>query len=161
MRNIDKAIHEDEWIQSLDDQHLAAWLMMLHTMCDDQGRFEINIAKLRFCVFRSVIISDDEVEKIINNFALAKKVFLYEANGKKYCQVINWWKYQYLASYMSPSNFPAPEGWTDCWRYNDGVSKKPVPSDNWAERKTVGGFGLLTLASAMSSVNQPSSVSRS
>ena len=138
MRNIDKAIHEDEWIQSLDDQHACAWFFLLISGCDDQGRFEVTPGKLRPRMFRSTATPNEEIEKVINNFAAAKKVFLYEVGGKKYGQVVNWWKYQNKSTFMAESKFPAPKGWTDCW--NSGTGYHQSTSDNWEYREEDGGF---------------------
>ena len=140
MRNIDKEVCENTWAQSLNDRDAIAWILIINTMCDDQGRFEINFRNLRYHVFRANEISDKEIEKVLNALAEEKKIVIYEVNDKKYCQVINWWKYQYELSDMEMSRFPAPEGWTDCWNHAHSFDGKSSQSGSWINRMKDGGF---------------------
>jgi len=76
----------------------------------------------------------------LEKFDVKKKIVIYEVNDKKYCQVINWWKYQYELSDMEMSRFPAPEGWTDCWNHAHSFDGKSSQSGSWINRMKDGGF---------------------
>ena len=140
MRNIDRKIYEDIWMQSLDDKHRLAWIMLNNSVCDDQGRFELNPRTMRLSMFFGDQISDNEIKGVVNNFVTAKKILHYEVDGIQYFQVINWWKYQSQSSYMAASKFPAPDGWTDRFHFT-GKNRKHIKSDNWND----GVAGFITL----------------
>ena len=145
MRNIDPELFEDNWVQSLSDRDFSAWVLLISSMCDDHGRFELNLVRLRTRVFRSRLVSDDEIRKVLNEFAEAKKISIYLVNGKQYCQVLNWWKYQFKSSYMKESKYPAPEGWCDRFHYT-GKGRKSITSQNWSS----GGAGFVQPANSES-----------
>ena len=156
MRNIDRKIYEDTWVQSLDDRHRLTWIMLLNSFCDDQGRFELNPRTMRFVMFFGDNISDSDVKALINDFVVAKRIIQYEDGGRIYYQVTNWWKYQQKSLFMSKSKFPAPPGWEDAYRYND-KGRKLAQSANWQTREKAAGY--ITLHSVManlSSVKQSS-----
>lgn len=154
MRNIDKEMHKDFWYRSLSERQKLAWLNMITQLADDQGRFVMDTLEIRYKVFSGdQAVTNDEIVKIFEYFTKDGKVFLYEIKEIQYCQIVNWWKYQSSANYMSISKYPAPDGWADCYRYG-GKGRKPIISPNWKNREIEGGF--MTFIAAVNSVNQPS-----
>ncbi len=133
MRNIEKDVYKDIWMQSQDHAHCLAWLMLIISTCDDQGRFEMHPSRLRARLFfGDPKITDDYIKSVINDFVSAKKVVQYEVDGKLYCQIVNWWKYQQKSSHMTVSKFPAPKNWIDRFYYT-GKGRKPIKSLYWEE----------------------------
>jgi hypothetical protein len=62
-------------------------------------------------------ISLQEVEDDLKAIEAIGSLLIYKVDGKKYLQLINWWKYQ-QGQWASPSDYPAPDGWTDRARYH-------------------------------------------
>ena len=58
---------------------------------------------------------------------LSIMIIVYTAKKKAYYQIVNWWEYQ-QPQWAYPSEYPAPDGWTDRLRYRkDGH----VLTENW------------------------------
>ena len=134
MRNIDSDMHTDPWLRTLTMTQRVAWYGMITQIADDQGRFRRDYVDFRYKIFFGDQIPDSEIGAILENFSKAGKIVVYRDsnpnNLDEYIQIINWWKYQGSASYMTQSKYPAPPGWTDKWCYT-GKKRKPVKSDNW------------------------------
>jgi hypothetical protein len=129
MRHIDPATLHDEWYIAQTPQVRLFWLSLLLAV-DDQGRFAANPALVRSRLFPADDISLAEVEALLQ--AVDGKVRFYEINGTRYGQLVNWWKYQGHAIWMGPSRYPAPEGWSDRYRYH-AKGNKIVQSSNWRD----------------------------
>jgi len=152
MKHIDKEMHKDLWYRSLSERQKFAWSNMITQLADDQGRFVMDTIEIRYKVFSGdMTVPDNEIIKIFEHFFSEGKVHLYTIKGIQYCQIVNWWKYQSKGNFMSISKFPAPDGWTDCYRYG-GKGRTPIVSPNWKNRETEGGF--MTIFSSITSVNQ-------
>jgi hypothetical protein len=152
MRNISKTIYEDEWMIENDFKTNLAWIMIVNSLPDDQGRFELtNPTSLKNKIFMGKGTVEDTLA-MLAKFVRDGKLVEYTV-GKKHCyQIMNWWRHQISASYMQKSKLPAPDGWVDAWRVNvTGKGKTKNASPNWDERETLAGF--ITMASVMSSVN--------
>jgi hypothetical protein len=134
MRHIDPATLHDEWYIAQTPQVRLFWLSLLLAV-DDQGRFAANPALVRSQLFPADDLSLAEVEALLQ--AVDGKVLFYEANGNRYGQLANWWKYQSHAVWMGPSRFPPPDGWADRYRYH-AKGNKIVQSSNWRDAPEVG-----------------------
>jgi hypothetical protein len=142
---------------SLDYKHNLAWIILINSIVDDQGRFELNVGSLRYKIFVGKG-TNDEVIAVLSRFVQDAKLIEYYAGKKRYYQVFNWWKHQIKGSFMAKSKYPAPEGWVDAWRVNTkwvknakGSKVTQEASPNWENRKTMAGF--VTLNNAMSVIN--------
>ena len=61
-------------------------------------------------------------------------LYLYQAGGERYYQVINWWDHQQM-TWAHPSKYPAPPEWVDRIRYNAKGNEQV--KENWSKK---GGF---------------------
>jgi DnaD/phage-associated family protein len=132
MRHISPEILVDPWYTSLSLMERQAWFGLLLTV-DDQGRFIAISALIRSRIFPSDDIALSEIENAIQTFSHGEKLFLYEVDGVRYGQLVNWWKYQQASNFMARSKYPAPEGWADCWRVNSKGNKVDM-SGNWEQK---------------------------
>jgi hypothetical protein len=144
MRHIDPNTWQDEFFGAqLTITERLIWLGMIASVADDQGRLLDNPALLRSLVFPyDDGIPLEVVATALEKLVSAGKVFRYQAQGKSLLQIVNWWKYQSSASWMSPSKYPPSEGWQDCYRYH-GPGNTLVTSPNWKNRAA--GFVLPSL----------------
>lgn len=134
-RMISADLFEDDFIGSLDFFSRIAWIGLIVSCADDQGRFLDNPAIIRSKVFAlDNDVKDKKVESTISELSAAGKILRYQSNNKKLIQIVNWWKYQ-SPSWASPSKFPAPDGWIDRAKYHRQDNK--VESINWTME---GGF---------------------
>jgi hypothetical protein len=139
MRHIDPNTWQDEFFGTqLNVTERLIWLGLIASVADDQGRMLDNTALLRSLIFPyDDGLGLDVISGAIEKLAIASKIHRYQANGKSLLQIVNWWKYQSSASWMSPSKYPPPEGWQDCFRYHT-AGNELVTSPNW--KKRAGGF---------------------
>lgn len=84
---------------------------------DDQGRIKGHVAFLRSRIFPYDDVSTEEIENGLVLIQENNTVQLYEIDGKRYIQLVNWWEYQSL-QFAMPSNYPAPAEWQDRIRFN-------------------------------------------
>jgi hypothetical protein len=123
-RMVAAAVWEDEFVGSLTFFERLLWIGLIVTCADDQGRLAYNLPVIKAKVF----IYDDnlaleKIEETIQRIVGAGKLAKYgDEKGKSYLQIINWWKYQSLQWPMA-SKYPAPEGWTDRYRYHSAERK--------------------------------------
>jgi hypothetical protein len=108
----------------------------LINLADDQGRMKAHPAYLRSQLFAYDDVSLDDIGKWLEMIMANGTIVIYEAAGKEYLQLVNWWEYQSL-QYASPSEHPRPQGWQDRLRYN--AKGNMVLTCNWV---TVGGDPL-------------------
>lgn len=90
----------------------------LVTLADDQGRIKAHPSYLRSQLFpydEDVSIAD--IRKWLAAIVANGTAIAYQADGKEYIQLLNWWDYQSL-QYAMPSEHPRPADWTDRIRYN-------------------------------------------
>lgn len=86
-------------------------------MADDQGRVKAFPAYLRSQIFPYDDVAIADIAKWLRLIAQNGTIEIYQADGKEYIQLLNWWEYQSL-QYPAPSEYPAPQGWRDRIRYN-------------------------------------------
>jgi hypothetical protein len=79
---------------------------------DDQGRIKGHPVYLRSVIFPYDDITVEDIGKWLDMMAANGTVLWYEANGKEYLQLLNWWDYQDITS-PKPSIYPAPPNWQD------------------------------------------------
>jgi hypothetical protein len=130
-------LFEDDFINSLDYFQRYLWIGLFVACADDQGRFMDSHPIIRAKVFPlDREVTDEIVEAALINYCAAGKIVRYVANGKHLAQIVKWWTYQ-APSWASPSKYPAPEGWTDRFKYHTVGNKIHV--ENWNEK---GGYTL-------------------
>ena len=95
---------------------------------DDQGRMKANPVYLRAQIFPYDDIAPGQIQEWLNIMADNDTIILYEADGRAYLQLLNWWKYQSL-QYAQPSQFPRPVGWKD--RIRKTLTKGYIVTCNW------------------------------
>jgi DnaD/phage-associated family protein len=100
----------------------------IFTSADDQGRMKANPAYLRSVVFPYGEMSLKDIAEWLDLIEANGTIRRYEADGKDYLQLLNWWEYQSL-SFAMPSDCPAPDGWKDRIRYNR--KKSAILTYNW------------------------------
>lgn len=129
IRFIDPNIITSETIAELNHRQRDLWIRLLLTV-DDQGRCPGNPALLRSLLFPLDDIDKLTVESDLRILADHSMVLEYELGGKKYLQVVNWQKYQRKSEWLGKSDYPAPPGWHDRYRYM-GKGRQPQKSENW------------------------------
>ncbi|MHC1739701.1 MAG: hypothetical protein AB9897_01165 [Anaerolineaceae bacterium] len=136
-RTIVEEIRSSETFAKLDYRQRDLFQGLIE-VADDQGRLPGTPTMVRSRVWPADDISIDEVQSDLNVLAGGEDPFIkiYKVDGKTYLQIINWWIYQPM-QWAQESNYPAPEGWTDRWRYT-GPGKKII-SKNWEK---VGGYSV-------------------
>lgn len=100
----------------------------IFTSADDQGRIKANPAYLRSVIFPYGEMSLNDIAEWLDLIEANDTIRRYEADGKDYLQLLNWWEYQSL-SFAMPSDCPAPDGWKDRIRYT--VKGPRIVTYNW------------------------------
>jgi len=95
---------------------------------DDQGRVRAIPKYLRVTIFPYDQTTDADIQDWLQLLAAQNTIILYEAEGKQYAQLVNWWKYQSL-QYAQPSPYPRPAGWQD--RVRRTITKGMIATCNW------------------------------
>ena len=132
-RTIDCKIRSSQSYARLNYRQRDLWHGLIETV-DDQGRMPGEITYIRSMVWPFDDIPLKDVDGDLSVLVKEEMVKIYEICGNKYLQIINWWKYQ-GGSWMGISNHPAPEGWTDRYRFHGKDNK--IITRNWLE---LGGF---------------------
>lgn len=133
MRKIDESIFQDEFILDLSHLERLTWIGLIVTCSDDQGRLENNPRRIRIQVFPDDDLPNNTIKKAISKFFEANKILIYQSGDKEIIQIKNWWKYQSGAAWMAKSDFPAPQGWEDFYRFH-GKGGEIIKSPNWENR---------------------------
>ena len=131
-RMIDAAIWRSETIARLTRPQRLTLIGMISN-ADDQGRLQGHPSLLRSMLYPFDDIQLSEIEAEIQAIASGGTIHLYEVNGCRYIQLVNWWRYQSPA-FAWPSRWPAPEGWVDRERFRRG---NDVVVRNWDTDPTV------------------------
>ena len=129
-RMIDPAFWQSETMAELTrDQRLL--FIGLFSNADDQGRMRAHGALIRSMVFPYDDIELDEIENDLQAIAAKECIHLFDVEGKRCLQIINWWKYQ-SPQWAYSSKIPPPEGWNDRLRYRqDNI----VIVNNWPTKE--------------------------
>jgi hypothetical protein len=133
-RMINGDTFEDEFFTTLSIFGRLLWIGCITKLADDQGRFRDNAALIRSNLFPMDDIPLNDIEKAIQLFSIDGRILRYEKDGKKLIQIVNWWKHQ-KPRWASASNYPAPDGWVDRYRYHGEGNK--ILESNW---NSIGGY---------------------
>lgn len=95
---------------------------------DDQGRGKANPVYLRSQIFPYDDVTASDVAQWLRMVADNETITIYQADGKEYYQVLNWWQYQ-AHQYAMPSQYPKPDGWSD--RIRKSLTKGVIITCNW------------------------------
>jgi len=118
MRNISDKIWDDDWFAEQEPTGKLIWIGIISKVADDQGRFRNNADLVKSLLFPMTKTPDvNQVDLWLAMFITDGRLIAYEIGGKKLLQIANWWKYQDASQWMGQSEFPAPEGWQDWYRY--------------------------------------------
>jgi hypothetical protein len=125
---------EDEFFTTLSIFDRLLWIGVITKLADDQGRLRDNAALIRSNIFPMDDIPVGDIEKAIKLFSTDGRIVRYTKDGKKLIQIVNWWKHQ-RPRWASASIYPAPDGWTDRYRYHGEGNK--ILEKNW---NSIGGY---------------------
>lgn len=130
-RYIDPAIRRSQSMSKLTYRQRDLWIGLILTS-DDQGRRESNPALIRSDVWPYEDVALADIDDDLKQLEEIGFILRYTVDSKDYLQIINWHKYQKRAEWLAPSNFPAPPGWNDRYRYH-GKGNSVIASDNWKD----------------------------
>ena len=130
-RMIDPRLWQSETIAALTRNQRLLFIGIFSN-ADDQGRLRAHPALIRSLLFPFDDIPLEEIECDLAAIAQGESILLYDVDGKRCLQVLNWWEYQ-TPQWAYPSKMPPPEGWRDRLRYRQD---NHVIKENW------GGEGL-------------------
>lgn len=130
IRNIDPCIRLSESVAQLTYRQRDLWTRLLLTV-DDQGRFPANPLLIRANVWALDNIDIKEVEEELKTLEGLEFILIYEVDGKRFLQIRKWQKYQRASEWLGQSEYPAPKGWQDRFRFH-GKERKIIQSDNWS-----------------------------
>ena len=125
-RMIHDCLWKSEGLAELTIRQRLLWVGLI-TTSDDQGRGKAHPHLIRSMIFPFDTISPTEIQDDLQAIADEEMIIVYTAKKKAYYQIVNWWEYQ-QPQWAYPSEYPAPDGWTDRLRYRkDGH----VLTENW------------------------------
>lgn len=128
-RMIEPSIWQSESMGRLTIRQRLMFIGMFSN-ADDQGRLRASAPVIRSTVFPYDDITLADIEADILAIANEKCILLYEVNGSRFEQIVNWWRYQ-KHQWAYPSGIPKPDGWTDRLKYRKGGK---VIMENWDEK---------------------------
>lgn len=79
---------------------------------DDQGRVKAHSTYLRTQIFPYDDVPVQEIDEWLSLIEKNGTIILYVVDGKRYAQLLNWWKYQSIKRPLF-SEYPSPNGWQD------------------------------------------------
>ncbi len=123
---IEPAIWQSESMGRLTIRQRLMFIGMFSN-ADDQGRLRASAPVIRSTIFPydDITLADIEIDML--QIESVSCIMLYEVNGSRFAQVINWWKYQ-KHQWAYPSLIPKPDGWMDRLRYRQ---QNKVITENW------------------------------
>lgn len=129
IRFIDPGIRLSESVANLNYRQRDLWLRLLLTV-DDQGRFPGNLKLIKASIWALDSVGLQTLEKDLEVLEDGGFLLLYQESGKRFLQILNWQKYQRSSEWLGESEYPAPKGWVDRFRYH-GKENKIIKSENW------------------------------
>lgn len=127
-RMIASDIWRDDFFMDLSFIGRLLWMGLVTHCADDQGRLKNHPRLISSDIFPLDNIPAEEIESLLQEFARAGLVVLYQADGKNLLQIVNWWQYQ-TPAWAVPSKYPPPPGWTDREKYH--AAGNQVVNRNW------------------------------
>lgn len=115
-RMLDSSIWTNE---HFGEMPMMARLLLLGIInhADDQGRIKAHLVFLRSQIFPYDDVTTEQIGESLQLIEANGTIATYEADGKRYIQLLNWWEYQSL-QFAQPSDYPRRAGWQDRIRYN-------------------------------------------
>jgi hypothetical protein len=126
-RLVDTKIRSSYSFSKLTFRQRDLWHGLIESV-DDQGRMPGEPAYVRSMIWAYDDVPLIEVEEDLQVLVKEQMIHIYEKNGSRFLQIINWWKYQ-SSNWMGASNYPAPDGWLDRYRYHTKGNK--IVLKNW------------------------------
>lgn len=126
-RMLDGGVWANEHFASLPPMARLLQIGIIN-LADDQGRMKSHPAYLRSQIFPYDDVSIDDIRQWLELIMANGMIVVYEAEGKDYLQLVNWWTYQSL-SFAAPSEYPRPDGWQDRIRYTG--KNRTIYTCNW------------------------------
>jgi hypothetical protein len=106
---------------SLEAQLL--WHRIYQDAADDQGRFVADPRHVKItCVPYVDALLPEAVAACLRELVEVCLIILYDGNGELLGQCVHWWRDQ-TGAIAYPSDWPAPPGWRDSWRYRVRLSE--------------------------------------
>jgi hypothetical protein len=115
-RNIDPRLRASETFACLTYRQRDLWVGLI-LVCDDQGRMPGQTAYVRSAVWPYDDVQLADVESDLAALESLGNITRYRVEGRTFIQLVNWHKYQADAEWLGKSEYPAPEGWQDHFRY--------------------------------------------
>lgn len=84
----------------------------LFSNADDQGRLLADADFIRAAIYFRDDINPSIIERDLERIADIGSILLYEKQGHRCLQLVNWWTYQHPPT-ARPSRWPAPDNWQD------------------------------------------------
>jgi len=147
-RALDSTIRTSQTFAALSYRQRDLWQGLI-AIADDQGRLPGFAAYVRSRVWPFDDIPLAEVEADLDRLIELDMILKYEAEGKTFIQLINWWKYQ-SPQWAGASDYPAPPGWTDRTRYHG--KEHLIITENWDKP---GGFTISKATAALPVIDIP------
>lgn len=113
-RAIKSTIWDDAWFGRLTAFEMVVWIGLFSKCADDQGRLQHDPALIRSKLFPFQDVTIKEMDAALTTFD--GHLIFYE-KGEPLAQIVRWWENQPM-QYATPSNYPPPDGWMDCYRTN-------------------------------------------
>lgn len=115
-RILDSSIWTNE---HFGEMPMMARLLLLGIInhADDQGRIKAHLVFLRSQIFPYDDVTTQQIDDCLELIEANGTIVVYEATGKRYIQLLNWWEYQSL-QFAQPSDYPRCDEWQDRIRYN-------------------------------------------
>lgn len=136
-RMMSSDMFSDDVFMELDDITRLVWIGLIVMSADDQGRLQDNEMLVKSQIFPMDNKPQARVKQSMDLLVEKGLLQRYQKDGKKLMQIVNWWKHQ-SPSWASPSNYPAPDDWTDREKYHK--SGNNIVTRNWDK---LGGYGEL------------------
>lgn len=118
---------DDEWFCELGFFQQLMWIGLFSKCADSQGRLRDSAGRIALDLWPDKDVPLDEVNEALAYFHTSRKILRYEADGRKYIQILKWWEYQ-APKFARESSFPPPDGWIDHVRTT--ISREVVQK-NW------------------------------
>lgn len=126
-RIVDSKIRSSETFAGLTLRQRDLWHGLL-VVVDDQGRMPANPAFVRAQVWPFDDFTLADIDADLHALEDAGNILRYQADGRTFLQIVNWWRYQ-APQWCNSSDHPAPAGWIDRVRVHRPGGK--IETLNW------------------------------
>lgn len=136
-RFLDPELRRSESVSKLSFRQRDLWYRLILSV-DDQGRMPGHPGLVRADAWPLDDVPLDEVQADLETLQKQELIIIYESEKKRYIQLLNWKKYQNGAEWLGKSDYPAPDGWEDRFRYH-GKGREVIESKNWKSNAPTNG----------------------